>query len=360
MSAKRLAAVRAQLQESNLDGLIVVNRNQVRYLTGFYGHDDLDGLLVLAGRSSFLFTDFRYTDDARKSVRGAKVEIVKGSKIAALKECPGLGGANFRLGYDAATMTMAIAEQVRKHLPGCLLVPAEKVFAEFGWVKDGSELASIQEAVDISDRAFERILNLVIPGIRERELAAELEYQMAMLGSEKPAFETIVASGYRAAMPHGLASAKKVQKGDFVTFDFGATVGGYLSDITRTVVVGRATSRQKKVYNTVLKAQLAAIRRIKAGASGKMVDKTARDLIKRAGYGKNFGHGTGHGISMEIHSGPRLSPLADDNLKAGNVVTVEPGIYISGWGGVRIEDDVLVTRNGCRVLNRAPKNLLEL
>ena len=178
------------------------------------------------------------------------------------------------------------------------MVPADEVLAELGWVKDRDEIALIQKAVDISDVAFERILNLVKPGIREHELAAELEYQMMMLGSEKPAFETIVASGYRSAMPHGVASAKKLQKGDFVTFDFGATVDGYVSDITRTVVVGKATDRQKKIYGIVLKAQLAAIRKMRAGASGKAVDEVARDIITKAGYGKNFGHGTGHGIGI--------------------------------------------------------------
>lgn len=360
MSATRLNSIRKHLHDQNLDALIVINRNQVRYLTGFFGHEDMDGLLAVAGPKAILLTDSRYTDDARRSVTGAKVKVVRGSKIAALKEHAEFGGKNLRIGYHAGTMTFAIAELLRKTLPESLLVPAESVFAELGWVKDTSELASIQKAVDISDLAFERILGLVTPGIRERELCAELEYQMMMLGSEKAAFETIVASGNRSALPHGLASAKKVQKGDFVTFDFGATFDGYVSDITRTVVVGKASSRQKKVYNTVLKAQLAAIRKIRAGASGKAADKAARDLITRAGYGKNFGHGTGHGISLDYHSGPRLSPLADDKLKAGNVVTVEPGIYISGWGGVRIEDDVLVTRTGSKVLNRAPKNLLEL
>jgi len=360
MSATRLNSVRKHLREQNLDGLLVINRNQVRYLTGFHGHDDMDGLLVVAGPKAVLLTDSRYTDEAMKTVTGAKVEVVRGSKIAALKEHAEYGGKNLRFGYHPGTMTHAIADQLRKTLPDCLLVPADSAFAELGWVKDSSELASIKKAVDISDLAFERILGLVTPGIRERELCAELEYQMMMLGSERAAFETIIASGYRSAMPHGLASAKKIQKGDFVTLDFGATVDGYVSDITRTVVVGKASSRQKKVYNTVLKAQLTAIRKIRSGGSGKAVDKAARDIIKRAGYGKNFGHGTGHGISIEVHSGPRLSPLADDKLKAGNVVTVEPGIYISGWGGVRIEDDVLVTRTGAKVLNRAPKNLLEL
>lgn len=360
MSANRLNQIRGLLRQQNLDGMIVINRNHVRYLSGFYGHEDLDGLLVLAGDKALLLTDFRYIDEARRTVKGAKVHIITGAKTAALKDLPALTGRNLRFGFDPGTTTVAVLEQIRKSLPHALLIPADEVLAEIGWVKDRDEIALIQKAVDISDVAFERILNLVKPGIRERELAAELEYQMLMLGADKPAFESIVASGYRSAMPHGLASAKKLRKGDFVTFDFGASVEGYVSDVTRTVVVGKATARQKQVYGIVLKAQLAAIRKMRPGASGKAVDKAARDIITAAGFGKNFGHGTGHGIGIEVHTGPGLSPRLDPKLKAGNVITVEPGIYISGWGGVRIEDDVLVTKTGCRVMNRAPKKLLEV
>ena len=357
MSAKRIDAVRKHFKNQNLDGLIVTDMNQIRYLTGFSGSA---GLLILSGKQSHFLTDFRYTDQARKQVKGAKVRVVKSGLVSSLKDFPALNVTNRRYGFSSETTTVSLLKQLERALPDCLLVAANGVFTELSWVKDKSELASIVKAVDIADIAYERILNLVAPGIRERELAAELEYQMIMLGSEKAAFETIVASGFRSAMPHGAASEKKLKKGDFVTFDFGATIGGYVSDMTRTVVVGKATSRQKKVYQTVLKAQLAGIRKIKAGVSGKAVDSVCRRIITRAGYGKKFGHGTGHGISIEVHSGPRLSPLSEDKLKVNNVVTVEPGIYISGWGGVRIEDDVVVTRTGCRVLNQAPKKLLEL
>ncbi|MCK4460297.1 MAG: aminopeptidase P family protein, partial [candidate division Zixibacteria bacterium] len=188
-------------------------------------------------------------------------------------------------------------------------------------------------------------------------------HQMKMLGSEKPAFDSIVASGYRSAMPHGEASDKKLAKGDFVTFDFGAVVNRYVSDMTRTVVIGRATQRQKKIYNLVLKAQEAGVAKVRAGIEAKVVDDTCRRIITRAGYGKNFGHGTGHGIGVyydPIHTGPRLSTISNDKLKVNNVITVEPGIYIPDWGGVRIEDDLVVTRTGHRVLNHSPKNLLEL
>ena len=237
---------------------------------------------------------------------------------------------------------------------------AEKLLADLGWVKEKVELDLIAKAAKIADTAFEHVLGLVKPGVREMEIAAELEYQMSMLGSERPAFETILASGWRAALPHGLASEKKIAKGDFVTFDFGATVGGYVSDMTRTVVVGKPTSRQKKIYGIVQKAQEAGVKKIRAGVTGKAVDDVCRQIITKAGYGKQFGHGTGHGIGFYVHVGPRLSTLSTDLLQVNHVVTVEPGIYISGWGGVRIEDDVVVTRTGGRVLNKSPKNLLEL
>jgi Xaa-Pro aminopeptidase len=239
-------------------------------------------------------------------------------------------------------------------------VPADDILADLGWVKETAEVASIREAVRIADEAYGRILGLVTPRVRECDLAAELEYQMTMLGSEKPAFETIVASGPRSAMPHGIASRRRMKKGDLVTFDFGATIDGYVSDMTRTVVIGRATARQKKIYNIVLRAQKAGIRKIKAGITGGEVDRASREIIRKAGYSKHFGHGVGHGIGHQIHMGPRLAVDSPHILVPNNIVTVEPGIYLSGWGGVRIEDDILVTRKGGTVLNRAEKKLLEL
>jgi Xaa-Pro aminopeptidase len=203
-------------------------------------------------------------------------------------------------------------------------------------------------------------LGILKPGLVEKDIAAELEYQMKMLGATKEAFGSIVASGYRSALPHGLASNKKIKKGDFVTFDFGALYNGYCSDITRTVVIGKATMRQKKIYSVVQRAQMAGIRKVKAGVTGKEVDTAARKVIEKAGFGRNFGHGTGHGIGLEVHAAPRVSKLGTQPLKSNMVITIEPGIYVSGWGGVRIEDDVVVRPKGGLVLNKAPKKLLEL
>lgn len=357
MSAKRISQISALSRKENIDGLIVSHLDHVRYLTGFTGSA---GMLIIYGNKAEFFTDFRYKDQAAKEVKGARVNIVSGTPIAALPDFPLLNSRNRKYGFCSEYLTVAMQNRLRKALPDVLLVEADDVFAELGWVKSRDEIKSITKAVKISDIAFGRILNLVTPGVREKELAAELEYQMLMLGSEKVAFETIVASGYRSAMPHGIASEKVVKKGDFVTFDFGATVDGYVSDITRTVVVGKATTRQKRIYNLVLKAQLAGCRKVKAGIAAKKVDEACRKIITKNGFGKNFGHGTGHGIGYYVHVGPRLSALSNDKLVANNVVTIEPGIYISGWGGVRIEDDVVVTRNGGRILNKAPKMLLEL
>jgi Xaa-Pro aminopeptidase len=282
------------------------------------------------------------------------------SLYAALKDFPKINTKHRVYGYSSDYVTGANWQRLKDVLTDVILVKSDSVFTELGWVKDKDEIANITKACEISDIAFERILNIVKPGVREQELRAELEYQMMMLGSEKPAFETIIASGYRSALPHGVASSKKIKKGDFVTFDFGATVNGYVSDITRTIVVGKATPKQKKIYSIVLKAQKAGIRKMKAGVLGKTVDNVCRKIITDAGYGKNFGHGTGHGIGFYVHVGPSLSTMSTDKLKPNNVITVEPGIYISGWGGVRIEDDVLITKTGNRVLNKAEKKLLEV
>ncbi len=357
MSAKRIRMLRRRLHAENLDGMVIAHLDHVRYLCGFTG---TAGLLVISpGRADF-YTDFRYGDQARKQVDGAKVSVVKGDPIAALKDVSHLNTKNRRYAIASEYLTVGQMERLKKALPDPLFIPNVSVLSDLGWVKESREIMNITRAVGISDVAFERILSIVAPGIREREVAAELEYQMAMLGSEKPAFETIVASGYRSAMPHGVASDKKLRRGEFVTFDFGATVNGYVSDITRTVVLGSATSRQKRIYEIVVRAQRAAIRKVKAGVAAKIVDRAARGVIARSGYGKKFGHGTGHGIGYYIHVGPRVGATSEDKLMVNNVITIEPGIYISGWGGVRIEDDVVVTRTGCRVLNRAPKNLLAL
>lgn len=357
MATTRLMQLRKRLAQEQLDAALVTQLPQIRYLTGFSGSA---GLLVVTPQRADFLTDFRYKDQSRAQVRGAKVTIVGADLMAELKKHPLLAKKNTRVGYHADSMTVAYRELLVSKLPHLLFVRADALFGDLGWIKDHDGLENIKAAARIADTTFERILPLVKPGVRECDLQAEMEYQMLMLGSERPAFETIVASGYRSALPHGVASKKKLGRGEFVTFDFGATVKGFVSDLTRTVFVGTATARHKKIYNLVLKAQLAGIKAVRAGVAARKVDQACRDIITRAGYGKEFGHGTGHGIGIVIHTGPRLATTSSDILAVNHVVTIEPGIYIPRWGGVRIEDDVVVTQRGATVLTHAEKKLLEL
>jgi len=361
MSKKRIDELRKKALAANLDGMVITHLDHVRYLCGYSGSN---GLLVITEKQAQFLTDFRYVDQARKEVKGAKTYIAKkGILPEELANFPKFNSKNMRYGYSGTFASVNQLAALQTALPNALFIKADDLLLDLGWVKDKDEIELITKAAAIGDEALQRVFNLVAPGVRERELAAELEYQMMMMGSEQPAFETICASGYRSAMPHGMASDKKLKNGEFVTFDFGATVGGYCSDMTRTVVVGKASAKHKKIYNLVLKAQKAGVGRIKAGVACSKIDDACRKPITKAGYGKEFGHGTGHGIGFyrnPIHTGPRLSAISEDILKPGHVVTVEPGIYLSGWGGVRIEDDIVVTRTGGRIITHTPKNLLEL
>jgi len=361
----RIAKLRRFLAEENLDAAYVaildagstILAPSVRYLTGFSG---TDGAVFVTQKSSTFISDSRYTDQARQQVKGSKVVISSKYSIQAMEDIKEAQVKNLRVAGEPGRLTVEQKKALQAAMPNAILIDKPGMIESMTIIKDAVEIEKIRAAVKVSDEAFNRILGIVKPGVREKDIAAELEYQMKMLGAERESFETIVASGYRSAMPHGAASSKKIQKGEFITFDFGAIVDGYVSDITRTVVLGKATARHKKIYGIVLKAQTAAIRKVRAGVSGKAVDAVARDIITKAGYGKNFGHGTGHGIGLEVHGGPRVSRLSTQTLESNMVVTIEPGIYISGWGGVRIEDDVVVRPKGAEVLNKAPKNLLEL
>jgi len=364
MYKERIKKFQAILKKENLDGFIVgplavdiVGPYNIRYLCGFSGDT---GLLIVTLKSAYLLCDGRFHEQARKEVKGARVMPTKTQPAIELKALTQFHGRNLRYGYEPENLTCGQLQIIRQNLEGVIMIPVEGAVESLSVIKDKIEVELIQKAIDITDTAFDRILGYLKPGLRENEVCAELEYQMKMLGSPKPAFDTIIASGYRSALPHGVASNKKIAKGDFVTFDFGASYRGYVADMTRTVVVGKATSRQKKVYNAVLRAQMAAIRKVKAGVSGKAVDAAARNSIDRAGYKRYFNHGTGHGIGIYIHCRPYLGTRSADILKRGMVITVEPGIYIPGWGGVRIEDDVLVTNKSGRVMNSSPKKLLEV
>jgi len=354
----RIHRAQARLVEADLDLYLVSHLPHVRYLCGFSGSS---GMLLVARRGAEFFTDSRYAEQVRREVKGARCVVPKsGTLIEALAESRLVRKGRPRLGFQSRYLNVEAYQRLHTEAKGALLVPHDGLVEPLVEVKDDREIERIERATQIADRAFEKILGILRPGLRELDVARELEYMMLRLGSEGTPFETICASGKRSALPHGKASKKRLEVGDFVTLDYGALVGGYCSDITRTVVMGRATPRQRRLYRIVQMAQSRAVATIRPGGSTQAVDRAARRIISKAGFGSKFGHGTGHGIGLEVHQGPSVSPRTDGKLAAGMVVTVEPGIYVPGFGGVRIEDDVLVTRTGFRVLTNAPRHLIEI
>lgn len=354
MIQKRLANLHQLMEKHNLDGIIVTKPENRRYFSGFTGSA---GLLFIRRQSQKLITDFRYIEQAKQQAPLYQIIRHKVSIFDTLSEIANDLG-DLRLGFESDFVTWEIHRNLVKSLPQAELIPIQ--IDALRMIKDADELNLLKTAVDIADSAFNQILSIIKPGITELEIALELEYQMRKLGSNKPAFDTIVASGARGALPHGQASTKVIENGDFITIDFGAVYQGYHSDMTRTVVVGKATVKQRDIYNVVLAAQLAGINAVKAGKSGRDVDAVSRQVISDAGYGEFFGHGLGHGVGLVIHEDPRLSPSSDNILAEDMVVSVEPGIYLPDWGGVRIEDLVVVSAAGCTILTTSCKDLIEL
>ena len=343
------------LQQQALSAVLVSKRINVRYFSGFAGSA---GVLVVSPTTRKLFVDFRYVEQARQTAPEFETVKCKANPLDAAVEY--LREQDFaQIGFEAEDLTVADFRRITSMVAENHWIPA--ILDSLRAVKSVDELAKIETAARILDQAFAKILPQIRPGIAEHSLAALLEYEMRQLGSERTGFATIVASGPRSALPHGVAADRLLATGDLVVFDFGAVYDGYHSDMTRTVCLGPASDRQRQVYHTVLSAQLAGLAAVRPGALCRDVDRTARDIIETAGYGEYFGHGLGHSVGLAIHESPRLSPLAGEaRLEAGMVVTVEPGIYLPDWGGVRIEDLVVVTADGCRILSHTTKQLLEL
>ena len=351
---KRLQRI---LARENLDFLLVTFLPHVRYLSGYSG---TNGIILASPKGLTFFTDFRYKEQAKQQVKNMKAMMAERDLFSSLSRLAQLKGRRIKLGFEADHLSCTAYRRLKLLLPDCLLVATEKLIESLTVKKDKGEIEKIKKAAKITDRVFADILDYVKPGVTELDLSAELEYRMKRYGSTAPRYETIVASGPRSAMPHGVASRKKINGNEFVTFDFGAVFDGYTADLTRTVVVGKANRKQKEVYNTVLRAQGVAIRKTRSGIKACDLDKAARNVIKKAGFGKYFGHGLGHGIGLVVHDNPVVNPTNQQALESGMVITVEPGIYIPNWGGVRIEDDVLITSRGCRVLTESDRNLIEV
>jgi Xaa-Pro aminopeptidase len=343
------------------DALVVTHGPDVRYLTGFTGSS---GAVALVGGRATLFTDGRYRTQARAEAQGVRVVIDKRSPAVQAVEWLAGGGAA-KCGFDAGQTSVAALEAMRKALPGPkrrgFLVGTSGLVARLREVKDAEEIARMRAAAALGCRLFEEILEFVVPGVTEAEVAARLEYNARMGGAEAMSFETIVASGERSALPHGRASGAKLPRKGFVTMDFGVLLDGYCSDMTRTVHLGKASQRERDVYHSVLEAQVTSIASVGPGVSCGEVDEAARSVLRKAKLEKAFSHSTGHGVGLEIHEGPRIAAKQEQKLEPGMVITIEPGAYLAGEFGLRIEDMVLVTESGGDVLTAAsPKGLIEI
>jgi len=352
----RIQALMDRFSEHNIDGMLLTYGRSLRHITGYSGSN---GCALVAPEARVFITDFRYKTQAEEQVpdfqrRMAKAELFK--ELATVEWF----SEHHRLGIESTHLSVEQLHQLKELLPKIELVPVKELPEAVGLIKDESEIENIRRAVAISDAVYEEILDLIKPGLREVELAAEIEYRMRLSGSERVAFDAIVVSGERSALPHGEPGKKKIETGDLVTMDYGARVNGYCSDFTRTVVVGKANEEQRRIYEITLQAQQAAEKAAAPGKTGKQVDAVAREIIAGAGHGEHFGHGLGHGLGLEIHEGPRLSPKSTTILEPGMITSIEPGIYVPGFGGVRIEDVVVIREDGCEVLTQARRDLIEV
>ncbi len=352
--SSRLHRLQQKTVKKGLDGLVITKLSNVRYLSGFTGSE----ALILLSKDRFIFlTDFRYVEQAQGECKG--LEIVERKK-APMKA---LGGLVKKLGlkvlgFESEALSFAqyseLKEAARK------VIPVKGMIEEMREVKEGEEIDLLKGALGVAEEAFEKVLKDIRPGLTEKQIANKLEFNMKEAGAEGAAFNTICVVGERASQPHAAPSDVRTRPGSSILIDWGARWRLYNSDLTRVVFLNRITSQAKKIYQIVKRAQSLAIQKIREGVQAREVDLAARNYIESQGYGKNFGHGLGHGIGLEVHESPRLYKTNRKPLKAGMVITVEPGIYLPHWGGVRIEDIVLVKREGCEVLSHTPKSLEEV
>lgn len=353
---ERYQRVLSIIREKKLDGIIVSNKYNMQYLSGFTGGT---GYLYLSPNKRIVLTDSRYTVQAKEETFGFEILEIKNDYTELFADIFYTENGK-RIGVESMDLLVSTLEKWKSKfsvIEWCLL---KEELSGLRAVKTWEELEKIKKAEEIGDVVFSKILNIIKPGITELEVAAHLEFLMKQQGAQGLSFDTIVASGVNSAKPHAVPGYKKIEKGDFVTMDFGCVYEGYCSDMTRTIVVGKASRKQREIYHIVLQAQEEALAFMKAGYTGAQVDKVARDVITRAGYGSNFGHGLGHGVGLYIHENPRLSSGENTVLKENMTETVEPGIYIENFGGVRIEDLVVITNEGCVNYTKSSKEFIEL
>jgi Xaa-Pro aminopeptidase len=351
----RVAAARAFLQRFDVDTILFSDLRDVRYLSGFSGSE---GTLLLGDAEVFLFTDSRYTTQAANETVGCTIIECSNKAAEIASQVQEIGVAT--IGFQAENLTVAFFEELHRCLPAVRLVSLGSEIGSLRSVKDCSEIETLSKTAAIASESFEDILSIIRPGISEKYVALQLELALRAKGADNKSFDFIVASGERGALPHGRASEKLLSSGELVTVDFGAILDGYASDETVTIAVGGVNDRQREVYQIVKDAHDMAIDAVRPGVALKHLDALARDYISRKGFGDYFRHGLGHGVGLDVHERPVVSFRSEGDVAEGMVFTIEPGIYMPGWGGVRIEDTVCVTTNGCLLLTKVSKELIVL
>ena len=348
--------IAAQLPEYGLDAMLITSKSGERYALGFHG----EGLLLVAKDGAQYSTDGRYIEAAREQVEGAEVLLTTPEKghIALAKEYIQAKGLH-NIGFESGAMTVDGHKKYVQELP-CILTPAQKLLDSLRASKDEGELALMRRAQAITDEAFRAILNFIRPGMTEREIAARLVYELLSRGGERVSFDPIVAAGPNGSRPHAVPGDQMVEEGMFITMDFGCKSGGYCSDMTRTVALGQPSQEMEEVYSAVLAAQKAGINAARAGVTGQEIDEAARRVLREAGYGEYFSHGFGHSLGVDIHESPNANSKEQRPMPVGAVISAEPGVYIPGRFGVRIEDVLILNETGCEDITRSPKDLIVL
>jgi Xaa-Pro aminopeptidase len=344
------------MQEAGLDAFIVSSLTNVRYLTGFTG---TNGVCVVRKDDAVFVTDPRYTQQARQEVTSCR-RLIAPERLLESAAQSGIFRGCRTIGFESHVVTYTQYRSMKKLIGGVSFASTGSLVESIAAVKEKGEIESLRAAMAISDRVFSDLLKSIRAGVTELDISAEISWLHKRYGAEKDAFEPIVASGERGAYPHARASTRRIRNHELVTLDFGCTVNGYHSDLTRTLAVGKPTERARRMYDVVLGAQTAAVAAARGGMPARALDAVAREFIAKKGFGKFFQHSLGHGLGLRVHEAPRVSMASNETLLAGNVITIEPGVYIPRVGGVRIEDDLLITRTGHEVLTTATKQLVIL
>lgn len=349
---ERIEKIRNGLEERHIDAALVFEPHNIYYISGFTGGE---GCVVITESRAYLVTDFRYIEQAKNE--SPEFEVVRVDNPA--KDLSGFisGLGISSVGFEEDFVSFGTYTNLKSSLEDIELIPLNGLIEDIRQVKDEDEVDRISKAQVLAEEALSYVKGMIRPGLTERQIALELEFYIKKKGSSGLSFDTIVASGLRSSLPHGKATDKVIEDGDFVTIDFGIVWDWYCSDMTRTYVVGRASDKQKEIYNVVLEAQVTALEGIKAGLTGIEADKLARDIIEKYGYGDYFGHGLGHGVGLQVHELPMVNKRGAKPLEENSVITCEPGIYIPGFGGVRIEDLLVVKDNGILNLTHIDKKL---